>query len=245
MATPGTPPLEDKLASMALKGDKKEGKAKAPKEPKAPQAPKAAGGGKDVKKETQLGMSVTRAEDFGAWYSNVVTAGEMIEYYDVSGCYILRPWSYAIWERIKDHFDAEIKKCAPTTRQLRRGITQRQQRRAQRSATAAAAVAALRGCRSRRAAHASRVARASDTRRTGSTACSCHAGASRRSATHLSPRTLLSERRVRLGVENAYFPLFVSEKALTAEKDHVEGFAPEARSAPRSARPCPSLRTVD
>ena len=31
----------------------------------------------------------------------------------------------------------------------------------------------------------------------------------------------------RLGVENAYFPLFVSEKALTAEKDHVEGFAPE------------------
>jgi hypothetical protein len=113
MATPGTPPLEDKLASMAIKGDKKEGKAKAPKEPKAPQAPKAPGAGKDVKKETQLGMSVTRAEDFGAWYSNVVTAGEMIEYYDVSGCYILRPWSYAIWERIKDHFDAEIKKCAP------------------------------------------------------------------------------------------------------------------------------------
>jgi len=33
----------------------------------------------------------------------------------------------------------------------------------------------------------------------------------------------------RLGVENAYFPLFVSEKALTAEKDHVEGFAPEVR----------------
>ena len=86
----------------------------APKEPKAPkpaQAPKAAGAGKEVKKETQLGMSVTREADFGAWYSNVVTAGEMIEYYDVSGCYILRPWSYAIWERIKDHFDAEIKKC--------------------------------------------------------------------------------------------------------------------------------------
>jgi prolyl-tRNA synthetase len=42
----------------------------------------------------------------------VVTAGEMIEYYDVSGCYILRPWSYSIWEKIKDHFDTEIKKCA-------------------------------------------------------------------------------------------------------------------------------------
>ena len=33
----------------------------------------------------------------------------MIEYYDISGCYILRPWSYAIWERIKDFFDGAIK----------------------------------------------------------------------------------------------------------------------------------------
>lgn len=29
------------------------------------------------------------------------------------------------------------------------------------------------------------------------------------------------------GVENAYFPLFVTEEALKAEKDHVEGFAAE------------------
>lgn len=29
------------------------------------------------------------------------------------------------------------------------------------------------------------------------------------------------------GVENSYFPLFVSKSALEAEKDHVEGFAPE------------------
>jgi hypothetical protein len=31
----------------------------------------------------------------------------------------------------------------------------------------------------------------------------------------------------KMGIENTYFPLFVSEKALTKEKDHVEGFAPE------------------
>ena len=36
-----------------------------------------------------------------AGYFQVITKSEMIEYYDVSGCYILRPWSYAIWERIK------------------------------------------------------------------------------------------------------------------------------------------------
>jgi len=34
----------------------------------------------------------------------------MIEYYDVSGCYVLRPWAFGIWERIADWFDAEIKK---------------------------------------------------------------------------------------------------------------------------------------
>lgn len=64
----------------------------------------------------------------------------MIEYYDVSGCYILRPWSYSIWEFIKDFFDAEIKK---------------------------------------------------------------------------------------LGVENCYFPIFVSQAALEKEKNHIEDFAPE------------------
>ncbi|EPB73524.1 proline--tRNA ligase [Ancylostoma ceylanicum] len=34
----------------------------------------------------------------------------MIEYYDVSGCYVLRPWSYAIWEGIQAWFDSGIKK---------------------------------------------------------------------------------------------------------------------------------------
>lgn len=31
----------------------------------------------------------------------------------------------------------------------------------------------------------------------------------------------------KIGVENACFPLFVTEEALTKEKDHVEGFAAE------------------
>ena len=65
----------------------------------------------------------------------------MIEYYeDVSGCYILRPWSFSIWECIQSWFDAKIKQ---------------------------------------------------------------------------------------LGVKPCYFPMFVSQKALETEKDHVEGFAAE------------------
>lgn len=30
-----------------------------------------------------------------------------------------------------------------------------------------------------------------------------------------------------MGVEDCYFPMFVSARALNREKDHVEGFAPE------------------
>ena len=87
----------------------------------------------------------------------------MIEYYpDVSGCYILRPWSYSIWESITKFFDAGIKE---------------------------------------------------------------------------------------LGVENASFPIFVSKKALTAEEDHVEGFAAEVAWVTKSGdsdlkNPSPSAPRV-
>ena len=31
----------------------------------------------------------------------------------------------------------------------------------------------------------------------------------------------------KLGVEDCYFPMFVSRSTLEKEKDHIEGFAPE------------------
>jgi prolyl-tRNA synthetase len=89
---------------------------------------------------TRRGLGFKKHEDFGQWYADVVVKGELIDYYQVSGCYILRPWSYAIWETIKSFLDTEIKA---------------------------------------------------------------------------------------MGVDNAYFPLFVHEKSLNKEKEHVAGFAPE------------------
>ena len=74
----------------------------------------------------------------------VITKSEMIEYYDVSGCYILRPWAFSIWECIQKFFDQRIKQ---------------------------------------------------------------------------------------LGVENCYFPIFVSSHALNKEKAHVADFAPEVWTA--------------
>lgn len=87
-----------------------------------------------------IGITVDKALDFSGWYQQVLTKGEMLDYYDVSGCYILRPPSYSIWEQIQRWFDDKIKG---------------------------------------------------------------------------------------LGVQNAYFPMFVSSRVLEREKDHIEGFAPE------------------
>lgn len=47
------------------------------------------------------GLGVIKEDNTSEWYSQVVTKAEMIEYHDISGCYILRPWAFAIWEHIK------------------------------------------------------------------------------------------------------------------------------------------------
>merc|ERR1740130_2542437 len=79
------------------------GKAKAKKEPKA----KKEKGGKGNNED---GLTATKSDNFALWYKQVVEKSEMIEYYNISGCYILRPWSFEIWDKIHHFFDAEIKK---------------------------------------------------------------------------------------------------------------------------------------
>ncbi|RLU18438.1 hypothetical protein DMN91_008795 [Ooceraea biroi] len=61
-----------------------------------------------TKTGTRLGLEVKKDENFFDWYSQIITKSGMIEYYDVSGCYILRPWSFAIWKIIKDYIDQVI-----------------------------------------------------------------------------------------------------------------------------------------
>eukprot|EP00798_Chlamydomonas_sp_ICE-L_P013876 gene13876-19802_t len=116
---------------------------KAPREknPKAPKEKKEKPPqGEGKKKESKLGLSASKTEAFSDWYSEIVIASELLSYYDVSGCYILRPWAFAMWESVQTFIDVRIKA---------------------------------------------------------------------------------------MGVQNAYFPLFITEDALNTEKDHVEGFAAE------------------
>ncbi|EGW29901.1 uncharacterized protein SPAPADRAFT_73354 [Spathaspora passalidarum NRRL Y-27907] len=117
-------------------------------EPAAAAAPAAAPAKKEKKEKDSgkiedaklIGITYDKEKDFSSWYTEIVTKGELLEYYDVSGCYILRPNSYFVWETIQDWFNVKIKS---------------------------------------------------------------------------------------LGVQNTYFPMFVSQRVLEKEKDHIEGFAPE------------------
>jgi prolyl-tRNA synthetase len=56
-----------------------------------------------------LGLTVKKSEDISEWYTQVIQKSELIEYTNVSGCYILRPSSYSIWESIQKFFDGKIK----------------------------------------------------------------------------------------------------------------------------------------
>ena len=37
-----------------------------------------------------IGIDVAKDEDFSGWYQQVLTKGDMLDYYDVSGCFILK-----------------------------------------------------------------------------------------------------------------------------------------------------------
>ncbi len=53
-------------------------------------------------------LKITREENFADWYQEVIDAAEMGEHSGVRGCMIIRPWGYAIWERVQRHLDDMI-----------------------------------------------------------------------------------------------------------------------------------------
>ncbi|XP_050434055.1 bifunctional glutamate/proline--tRNA ligase-like isoform X25 [Adelges cooleyi] len=100
------PPSQKNVGKSDKKGDKKVDQKK--KQEKSTASVNASEAG--VKKITRLGLEAKKFVDLPDWYSQVLTKGEMIEYYDVSGCYVLRPWSFGIWEQLQKWFDNVIKR---------------------------------------------------------------------------------------------------------------------------------------
>jgi len=63
-----------------------------------------------AKKKETLGLNVKKSDNLSEWYTQVVQKAELADYSSVSGCMILRPNSYAIWENIQKSFDNMLKK---------------------------------------------------------------------------------------------------------------------------------------
>lgn len=45
---------------------------------------------KKIENAALIGIDVAKEDDFAAWYQQVLLKGDMLEYYDVSGCFILK-----------------------------------------------------------------------------------------------------------------------------------------------------------
>lgn len=60
--------------------------------------------------ETKLKIEFKKTESFSDWYADVIFKSDMIDYYDISGCYILKPNSFFVWEQIQGYLDKSFKK---------------------------------------------------------------------------------------------------------------------------------------
>ena len=57
------------------------------------------------KKQEFVTHITPRDEDFSQWYTDVILKTELCDYAPVRGCMIVRPYGYAIWERIQAEMD--------------------------------------------------------------------------------------------------------------------------------------------
>lgn len=54
-------------------------------------------------------ITPTRADDFNEWYQQAVYASDLAEHSPVRGCMVIKPWGYALWERMQHLLDASFK----------------------------------------------------------------------------------------------------------------------------------------
>ncbi|AMD85196.1 prolyl-tRNA synthetase [Capnocytophaga haemolytica] len=51
----------------------------------------------------------TRGEDYSKWYNELVVRAELAESSGVRGCMVIKPYGYAIWEKMRDELDRMFK----------------------------------------------------------------------------------------------------------------------------------------
>ena len=50
-----------------------------------------------------------RSTDYSKWYNELVVKADLAEQADVRGCMVIKPYGYAIWEKIQQELDAKFK----------------------------------------------------------------------------------------------------------------------------------------
>jgi prolyl-tRNA synthetase len=56
------------------------------------------------------GITKNKHDNFSEWYTEIVIKLKLLDYYPVSGCYIMLPFSYEMWENIQSYLNAGLKK---------------------------------------------------------------------------------------------------------------------------------------
>lgn len=57
-----------------------------------------------------MGKEITsRAEDYSQWYNDLVIKGGLADYSAVRGCMVIKPYGFAIWEKMKEILDKKFK----------------------------------------------------------------------------------------------------------------------------------------
>ncbi|AYO57395.1 proline--tRNA ligase [Chryseobacterium sp. 6424] len=51
----------------------------------------------------------SRAEDYSKWYNELVVKADLAENSGVRGCMVIKPYGYAIWEKMRDEMDKRFK----------------------------------------------------------------------------------------------------------------------------------------
>src|SRR3989344_5021574 len=56
----------------------------------------------------QLGMTYKKSE-FSEWYNEVIQKAELADHSSVSGCMVIRPYAFAMWETVQSELDRRFK----------------------------------------------------------------------------------------------------------------------------------------
>ena len=60
-------------------------------------------------KKSKEGLTVKKEDNFSEWYTQLILKSGLADYTKVSGCIVLKPKSYQIWEKIKDNINNDFK----------------------------------------------------------------------------------------------------------------------------------------